>query len=297
MIFVKISGGLGNQMFQYAYGRSLSDRQGVDLVLDCGFYENERKHPLTTRRTFELDIFNIKAKILKETDMKSRFLMVTNVMLKKIADIAGLKRLSRSIYQIEGGVNDPSRSASWNCILHGYWQSENYFRGSAHLIRNDFQFKKELEGNNLELAERMHKTNSVSIHIRRGDYVSDEATNKTHGTCSLEYYENAVKLIADRVPNPIFYIFSDDMKWVKSNLQLTFPHEYIEGNNEQAGYIDMQLMSNCKHNIIANSSFSWWGAWLNENPDKLVIAPRQWFLNTELNAQTTDLISQKWMRI
>lgn len=294
MIFVKISGGLGNQMFQYAYGRSLAARKGVELVLDCSFYENERKHPLVTRRIFELEIFNIKSKVLKASDMKSRLLIFANVMLKKVADVAGLKRLSQSVYQLEDSVNDPSGNASRNCILNGYWQSEDYFKESASIIRNDFRFKKELEGNNQGLAARMRKTNSVSIHIRRGDYVFDAATNKTHGICSLEYYENAVMLIAGHVADPVFYIFSDDMEWVKLNLQLAFSYEYIEGNNEQAGYVDMQLMSICKHNIIANSSFSWWAAWLNSNEKKIVVAPGKWFADPSLHAKSRQVIPAGW---
>lgn len=281
-------------MFQYAYGRSLAAKRSVELVLDCSFYENERKYPMATRRTFELDVFNINAKVLKASGIKSRLLMFTLLMLKKLAAVIGLKRLAQSVYQLEDSVNDPSVTASSNCILNGYWQSEDYFRESASLIRNDFRFIKELEGNNRELAERMHKTNSVSIHIRRGDYVTDATTNKTHGICSLEYYANAVKLIAGKIPDPVFYIFSDDMEWVKSNLQISLPHEYIEGNNQQASYVDMQLMTMCKHNIIANSSFSWWAAWLNPNDKKIVVAPEKWFADPYLYLKSRQLIPANW---
>lgn len=297
MIFVKISGGLGNQMFQYACGRSLAAKHGVELVLDCSFYENVRRYPFATQRKFELDIFTINAKVLGSSGITTRIMMLANGVVKKLADIAGLKKLSRSVYQLEDANSDPLTQSSWNCILNGYWQSEDYFREKADIIRNDFRFLNEPEGNNKDLASRIYKTNSVSIHIRRGDYISDAATNKTHGICSLEYYANAVKFIAGKVPDPVFYIFSDDMEWVKSNLLLSLPHEYIEGNNQHAAYVDMQLMTMCNHNIIANSSFSWWAAWLNPNDKKIVVAPKKWFADPSLHLKSRQLIPANWITL
>ena len=121
--------------------------------------------------------------------------------------------------------------------------------------------------------------------------------NDIHGACSIEFYKKSIEYISNNVSNPFIFIFSDDIKWARKNLKLDYPCEYISGNNGNKNYVDMQLMSLCKHNIIANSSFSWWGAWLNLNPNKIVIAPKQWYSDKVRNAQTSDLISNTWIRI
>ena len=133
------------------------------------------------------------------------------------------------------------------------------------------------------------------MHIRRGDYVSNPTTNKLHGTCSLEYYHNAVDIIAAKVSNPHFFIFSDDHEWARNNFKIDYPLTFVAHNNAGKNYEDMRLMSLCKHHIIANSSFSWWGAWLGSNPKKIVCAPRGWFKDKSLN--TNDIIPSDWSRI
>lgn len=137
--------------------------------------------------------------------------------------------------------------------------------------------------------------NAVSLHIRRGDYISNATTNTIHGTCNLDYYKRAVEYIKKNSVSPIFFIFSDDIDWVKDNLHLNEKHYYIDWNNADTNYEDMRLMSLCKHNVIANSSFSWWGAWLNNNPKKIVIAPQKWFNDSKLN--TFDVIPEKRIKI
>jgi hypothetical protein len=296
MIFVKLSGGLGNQMFQYACGRSLAARRGLKLVLDCSMFEIGQDHLSATKRIFELDVFEIKAEILKPFKVNYLFLKFSIVSLKRVADLIRLNRLYRSIYISEDPANtiDLYSGASCNCILNGYWQSEEYFKESVNLIRNDFQFIKSLNGKNNELALKIRNSNSVSIHIRRGDYITSAESNKTHGICSLEYYAKAIGLIHTKVKNPVFYIFSDDLDWVKLNLHLTSEYEYIGGNDKNCGYVDMQLMSLCKHNIIANSSFSWWAAWLNDNDKKIIIAPEKWFSDPHLQFKSRQLIPADW---
>ena len=137
-------------------------------------------------------------------------------------------------------------------------------------------------------------TNAVSIHFRRGDYVDQPETNKTHGTCTKEYYQKAVDLMASRIVNPHFFLFSDEPEWIKENFSTAIPSTHVAG---YPGFIDMYLMGLCRHNIIANSSFSWWGAWLNINPDKIVIAPTQWFAIDEINNKAVDLVPSNWIRL
>jgi hypothetical protein len=186
------------------------------------------------------------------------------------------------------GINELPISS----YLVGYWQSEKYFVKHKEVIRQELTFKNELSPENLATASSLLKTASVSLHVRRGDYVSSQATNDVHGVCTLDYYRNAISHMARSVESPRFFIFSDDINWVKANLQLDFPCEYIANNVGANSYVDMRLMSMCKHNIIANSSFSWWGAWLNSNPNKIVIAPKKWFAKA---LSTEDLIPAKWV--
>lgn len=183
------------------------------------------------------------------------------------------------------------REVSHNAYLAGYWQSEKYLSDVSETIRADFTFRHPLSEQNAELAGRIGQTMAVSLHVRRGDYVSDTKTNAAHGLCSLEYYRAAVLHIAKHVERPKFFVFSDDIAWVKTNLKIDYPCRYVDHNLGAESYNDMRLMSLCRHHIIANSSFSWWGAWLNPRADKLVIAPRKWFAN---ESDTKDLLPIGW---
>lgn len=148
---------------------------------------------------------------------------------------------------------------------------------------------------NEQVAQNILSVNAVSLHVRRGDYVSNLTINQFHGTCSLEYYNQAIAQIAKKVETPHFFVFSDDPEWVKSNLKIDYSITIVDHNNADKNYEDIRLMSLCKHHIIANSSFSWWGAWLCRNPNKIVIAPLKWFNDKSIN--TTDLIPDGWIKI
>ena len=152
-----------------------------------------------------------------------------------------------------------------------------------------------LGSRNKELLSLIRTVNSVSLHIRRGDYVSNPDTNSALGTCSLEYYRHCIEHIASNVENPHFFLFSDDINWVRDNLKIKYPTTVVDGNSADTNYADLHLMSNCKHNIIANSSFSWWGAWLNNNPDKIIIAPKIWFANSPLTPK--EIIPENWLKL
>jgi hypothetical protein len=187
-----------------------------------------------------------------------------------------------------------------NVYLDGYWQSEKYFKEIENVIRREFCFKTEPERRNGETANRIKAVNAVCVHVRRTDYVSDPATNQFQGLCPLEYYREAVRLIASRVSKPRFFVFSDEPDWAQANLELEGPTIFVTGNDLEKGYEDLRLMALCRHHIIANSSFSWWGAWLS-NSKGIVVAPKKWFKstkwlnNTELD--TSDLIPTGWFRL
>jgi hypothetical protein len=181
-------------------------------------------------------------------------------------------------------------------ILAGYFQNEAYFRAIEPIIRAGFRFKKPLAGHNARVAGEMASVLSVAIHIRRGDYVSNPANSLA--VCDAAYYHRAIALMEQEVPNPQFFVFSDDMEWVRANICFgEHPCTFVDWNTGTDSYLDMQLMSLCRHNIISNSSFSWWGAWLNNHPQKMVIAPRQWFKNNAFYDHYAGYLPGEWRRM
>lgn len=298
MICVNINGGLGNQMFQYACGRALAFSNQTSLILDLSSLQKNTNTSETTKRSFELsDVFKIEVAEACVGDLK----ILKPILYRAINVLAfklGFKGIQISKYFIENefSYNHNIKKVGKDCFLSGYWQSPKYFDSIASLIRDEFAFQKPLDANNLEISSLIKRVNSISLHIRRTDFQITNS-NDTHGICSLDYYDKAVKFISDKLTDPHFFVFSDDINWAKENLKLPYKLTFISGNNGGKSYIDMQLMSICKHNIIANSSFSWWGAWLNSNTTKIVIAPKIWFANEILNNQTTDLIPEEWIRM
>ena len=291
MIIVKLIGGLGNQMFQYATGRSLAVKHKTVLKLDLSFLLDRTPRENFTYRTYELDVFNIQGNIASPSEI-NRFvpngINIFNYIKRKL-------KLTKVITESHLNSYEDVLSAPDNSYLDGYWQSEKYFKDIRGIIRSDFSLKPEATSINQEFAKKISSCNSVSLHIRRGDYVSNTEINKFHGVLTLEYYLKSVIKIADCAENPHFFIFSDDHDWAKEHLNFGYPLTFITHNSVENSYEDLRLMSLCKHNIIANSSFSWWGAWLNENPAKIVVAPRKWFNDSSKN--TNDLIPNSWIRI
>ena len=175
--------------------------------------------------------------------------------------------------------------------LAGYWQSEKYFSFIEEKIKAEFTFKIEIDDINKKYLEEMNKVESISLHVRRGDYLSSPSLN----VCTEKYYENAITYFRERIENPIFFVFSNDIEWCRQNINGK-DIKYINVNKGERSYNDMRLMSACKHNIIANSSFSWWGAWLNSNAQKIIVAPNKW-INNSKNVSESDIIPEKWKKI
>jgi hypothetical protein len=181
-----------------------------------------------------------------------------------------------------------------NTYLDGYWQSEKYFRSIEKIIRSECRVKGAPSEINKNFADKIQSVNAVSIHVRRGDYVTDEKTNAYHGVCDKDYYRQAIDHLTASLDDPYFFVFSDDMAWTKANLSTgSQPAEYID-HNTGAGHEDLRLMYLCKHHIIANSSFSWWGAWLNDHAGKKIIAPKKWFQPPITN---NDIIPEGWITL
>jgi hypothetical protein len=292
MIISHILGGLGNQMFQYAAGRALALRKGTNLRVDLTGFANYR-----FQREFELQrVFKLPDIVASESDVRSILGWQASPLMRRILTRPGFAALRKREFVVEPHFHywPGIQGVSADSYLHGYWQSEKYFSAFADTIRDDFSFRSPLTGKNLELAKQVEACDAVSLHVRRGDYVTDNKTSTILGACSLDYYREAVPYIARHVSRPHFFVFSDEISWAKENLKLDFPCVYIDQNRGDESYRDMQLMSLCDHHIIANSSFSWWGAWLNPRGDKIVVAPKRWFAT---DYRTGDLIPPEWVAL
>lgn len=294
MIFVKLMGGMGNQMFQYATGRNLALRHNVHLKLDLSFLRKQKENSGFTLRNFELDKFKINADIADDNEINN--ITGKGKLINKLFFHAGNKILpyyKRNVI-VEKGISFDKNifKAPANCMLIGYWQSDRYFKEIENTISADFELANDPDEYSLKILDSILHSNSVSIHFRRGDYVSNENAFKIHGICKLSYYYKAIQIISEKVLNPEFYVFTDDMKWVREYFKIDFPCTYIEGNDKRSEE-DLRLMSHCKHNIIANSSFSWWAAWLNQNSDKIVIAPKFWFHG--VCSDSTCIVPENWI--
>lgn len=291
MIIVKIIGGLGNQMFQYALGRRLAYKNDVELKLDISAFDDWYH-----LHSYGLNNFNIEEKIATKEEILrlSRFGKIKNIF-SDVLDI--LKPYYHREYVREKDFTfDPNiLKITDNAYLDGYWGSEKYFLEIESIIRKDFTLKRESDLVNLTIADKILKTDSVSIHFRRGDYISDPKTNAIHGTCSLDYYIRAIEDICKYVPDPHFFIFSNDPAWVKENFSIPYPMNLITANGPEKNYEDLHLMSLCKHHIIANSTFSWWGAWLCANKDKRVYTPKRWYNVDYINQK--DTFPDSWVKI
>ncbi|MBA3004361.1 MAG: alpha-1,2-fucosyltransferase [Desulfurivibrio sp.] len=291
MIIVRIMGGLGNQMFQYAVGRQLATTHNTVLKLDISEFKNYPLH------NYGLSVFNIKElfatpeeiKLLKEPESGS-LTKKLKIFFRRPSKL-GITHIREKQYHF-----DPEILAMPDSIyLDGYWQSEKYFSHIADIIKNEFTIKLSQAAKNLKLARQIESCESVSLHVRRGDYVTDEKTNIIHGTCDLDYYEHCIAHLAQRVSLPHFFIFSDDPDWAEKNIKTTYPVTFVGHNGPEKNYEDLRLMSQCRHHIIANSSFSWWGAWLGQHRGTIVYAPKRWFNSPTFN--TKDLLPDSWTSI
>ncbi|HMO61442.1 MAG TPA: alpha-1,2-fucosyltransferase [Ferruginibacter sp.] len=275
MIAVHLRGGLGNQMFQYALYLAFK-AAGKKAGIDISHYKN------STNTSYELQrIFGVQAPIVGPA--------------KKIFLKAGWQAL-RPFYKLPFAETDDMFGRYNNKILRlnfaylkGYWQCEQYFLQIAGAVRQCYNFPEFQDEANINILNSISNCNAVSLHVRRGDYLKDGRND----ALDAAYYNRAVEYFETKLHKPVFYIFSDDAAWAATNIKATHAH-YINWNTGAASYQDMQLMSRCKHHIIANSSFSWWGAWLNTNPEKIVVAPAQWLHWMD---STRDIIPAAWVTL
>lgn len=284
MRIVKLMGGLGNQMFQYAFGVALEHFHNDEVLFDASFFDMRNGDGIIPHREYQLNLYNTDVKIATKGE-------IFRGMYKRSPDNP-LKLLENKIIENNcGDYNAEIIRLPAGGYYEGYFQNEKYFSDYREYIIKALTLKACLDEKNQILLSHIKESNSVSLHVRRGDYLK---LQDIYEICDLGYYRRAVSYISSLVENPVFYVFSDDIYWVKENLKLDFPTIYVDINSAK-DYFDLELMKKCSHNIIANSSFSWWGAWLNENPDKIVIAPQKWLKNREM--LQNSIIPKTWVKI
>ncbi|MBS1507552.1 MAG: alpha-1,2-fucosyltransferase [Bacteroidetes bacterium] len=291
MLIIKIHYGLGNQMFQYALGRRLSIEKKTEFKLDVSFFSKQR--PEESQREYSLSGFFIQEQIASRKEIlefESRTLLSR---FKNFFERLFLPYYLRSIVFEKGPVYDAKVLRTRNhCYLNGYWQQEKYFKPIEKLLRQDFTFRGETdEINDGVLSTIKSKETPVAIHIRRGDYLSDSMILSVLHQCTMDYYLRATNYIASCTRNPFFFIFSDDYEWVKENFKINHPSQFITNYNSEKPLEDLRLMSACSHFVIANSSFSWWAAWLGQAKDKIVVAPEKWYKNG------LNIACEEWVRM
>ncbi len=295
MVLVNIFGGLGNQMFQYATGISLAKKLNTELRFIYKI-NLERKDFNIDDIIHIFDVFDLKSKRMPLQEYNRQIASYParfkNKFLKKF-------KFDNNSYWIQFNEKDHNYNLTFeklegNIFLNGYWQTEKYFNTSTLQIREEFKFKNLIK--NDKIISKINSCESVSIHIRGRDYINNASSN-IHNVCNSQYYLNAINFINKSVKNPIFFVVTDDINYAKSILEnFSFDFNYIEESSwNKNSEIDLFYMSICKHNIIANSSFSWWGAWLNNNENKIVCTPEIWFNDSRKNS--SEIIPQKWMRI
>lgn len=292
MIVVRLRGGLANQMFQYAAARGTSLRAGCPLRLDLETFQPG------SPRSYALDAFVLEGSpappdLLREIHGPTKGLGRTLHRWKRRLGVAD--RWTRFHEEWLCPVDPKVVAAPPFSFLDGYWQSEGYFADVADTIRRDFALRDPLNTKAAAMAERIGGCLAVSVHVRRGDYVSNPATNRAHGTCSVEYYQAAARMVAEQHGPIHLFVFSDDPAWVAANLTFAYSVTLVSQELDGIGADEMRLMSLCRHHIIANSSFSWWGAWLNPRADKMVVAPKRW--GNDPRWDDRDLIPRGWTRL
>ena len=286
MIIVKIIGGLGNQMFQYAFAKALEQR-GNNVKIDISAYDNYKLHG-----GYQLDLYNIDLRISTKEENAGYFHknFLSNFFMNLGFNF--LKKTKEKNLLFDKTLLSLDKDQS----IEGYFQSEKYFIDIRDIIINQFILKSDLSNYSKSILKLIKTSeNSCSVHVRRGDFIN-EINQKIHGSCNLEYYVSAIQKIQKFNKKINFFVFSDDINWCKKNLK--FKNVIIINSNEKRiPHEDVHLMSLCNHNIISNSTFGWWGAWLNQNEIKKVIAPNRWFLNDKLELQSKFIVCDSWIKI
>lgn len=290
-VVVSLFGGLGNQLFQYATALALAEREQADLILDLSWFEKQAKSATVTTRAYALKHFGIAHEIVNVKP-----LMMPSYRIAKRIPLTFKNSLGCPIYfEKQFSYDLQVRQLRLPIHLYGYWQSYRYFSSIQPLLNSTISQPLDFDQDNQSMLADIERHDAVCLHIRRGDYISNKHAAKLHGVCSIAYYAAAIQYFSQHLSTPKFYIFSDDIDWAKHHLPFDADHCFVDINGPEKGHLDFWLMKACQHFIVANSSLSWWAAWLsNRDVQKQVIAPQDWFVSNQLD--TSDLIPENWLR-
>ena len=288
-IIVRVVGGLGNQMFQYACGRAAALRSRGQLLLDLSAFERYKLHH------YGLDAFRITAQTAPRRLQTGSALQAS---LRRLGLTTDLQLTLQGFDCIKEGEDLAFQSCMLEhhakAYLDGYWQDETYFADAADILRAEFQLRR-LGATPNARAITDDDSPLVSLHIRRGDYVHNPMDNSVHGVLGLDYYRDAIRLLAKRIGERFrIVVFSDDIEWARQNLAFRQPLSFFSGSTATP-HEDLHIMASCDHHIIANSTFSWWGAWLNPSSTKVVVTPKCWFVASRLAHR--HICPPSWERI
>ncbi|MEJ2594741.1 MAG: alpha-1,2-fucosyltransferase [bacterium] len=295
MIISQIIGGLGNQLFQYATAKNLSLFLDQELYLDLNFFDTYHNPDV-----FRLDKYNVNFKIADQKDIDRLKRVQAKGIPAKI-----YRKIFKQPYYLNARNHFDQRwllRNDWNQLkkhedvyLSGYMANPYYFHKIENLIKKEFTLKDELNPVNKNMLRRIKSCESVMLHVRRGDYVN----NDFFISQPVSYYLNAIEKITAKVTKPVFFVFSDDVEWTRKNIKADGEMIYCDINDGKTDYMELALMSACSHAIIANSTFSWWGAWLIDNPDKTVIAPLNWYSDPKSQAiyLKREVYQEGWQRL
>lgn len=296
MIVVRLKGGLGNQMFQYALGRILSIKNNTELAFNIEAYEDKSPRMFKSNfaiRDYDLEVFNIKGRIAKKSEIPLLYRMYGKGKLMVLIDAVRrrvFKHRAQELYTQR--FNPYMLSLGKNSYIDGFFQSPKYFIGYEDIIRQDFTLRNQPDTLIQEMYQDIVNHESLCIHVRRGDFVG----NRAHDVLQSDYYTNALSILEKQIKIEKIYIFSDDIQWCKDNMNFNYPTCFVtEEYCGARGEGHMYLMSAGKNFIIPNSTFSWWGVWLSTYKDKLVVAPKIW--SKDPNIDMGDLILEDWITI
>jgi hypothetical protein len=304
MIITELSGGLGNQMFQYAAGKCLAHQYNVPLLLDTKYLlDRSSPSPDFVFRNFDLAMWNIMPRFATDEEVETITgqerspKTLFQKIIRKTSKTFFPKDYSQQIYrETQFHFNKQFYQQKTPLYLQGYWQSEKYFKPIADSIKQEFTFKEPIKWADTSIANAIINTQSICLNVRRGDYVTIKKTSDSLGFVGLDYLLNGVKYITQQVEKPHFFVFSDEIQWCKEHIKINFPITFVSNDNpDQTFKEDLALMQLCKHFIISNSTFAWWAAWLANNPTKIVVSPKRWFADQKINSE--DVIPENWVRI
>ncbi len=285
MIIVRMVGGVGNQLFCYAYAKSLQQK-GYDVKIDISTFKFNKID------SYEFDKYNIDIPISTQEENEILF---NNSLLSKILKRFGID-ISNKVREKSLLFDESLLRINDNSYVDGYFQNEKYFYDIRDIILKQISINRPLSNFTKSIQKKINSLNNTcSIHVRRGDMAND-INVKIHGVCSVEYYNNAIKYLKNKLGEVNYFIFSDDFEWCRSNLKIDNAI-FVESDEHRIAHEDIYLMSLCDHNIIANSTFSWWGAWLNDNESQISIAPMEWFKDKKYQKQSQDIVPNRWIKI